>query len=297
MKAIFALLRRLNMVSMACLAIVATPIAAQAAERDHAYATTAAKLVLPTAGIAMEYAALTLSESRVEPILIDEEGNPIASRTLWDDGTDDGEDAGSGPTESCFAEVFPDGPLSSESDGFAPSRTPIASYGPFHLVTADTVEMIGTIDSSTPCQFAALLAAHPGIRRLVMLECPGSEDETATHMLGRAVRRAGIATHVPNGGSVRSGAVDLFLAGVERTAARRAEFVVHSWRDEDGYEARDFPANDPVHAEYISYYREMGLSDAVARQFYAVTISVGFDDVRTLSAADMARLGLARVSG
>lgn len=179
----------------------------------------------------------------------------------------------------------------------APSRRALASYGPFHLVSGDTVEMIGTVDSTSPRQFAALLAAHPGVRRLVMVECPGSVDEAANHVLARAVRRAGLETVVPAGGSVRSGAVDLFLAGVRRQAAPSAEFGVHSWRDEDGYEARDFPADDPVHAEYLRYYREMGMDDAAAQRFYALTNSVGFDDVRTLRARDMAQLGLAEVVG
>jgi hypothetical protein len=179
----------------------------------------------------------------------------------------------------------------------APSRPALARFGPFNLVSADTVEMIGTVDSSTPRQFAALLAAHPSVRRLVMVDCPGSVDEAANHVLARAVRRAGLETVVPAGGSVRSGAVDLFLAGVQRRAAPSAEFGVHSWRDEDGYEARDFPADDPVHAEYLGYYREMGLDDAAARRFYALTNSVGFDDVRYLGARDMARLGLAEIAG
>ena len=75
------------------------------------------------------------------------------------------------------------------------------------------------------------------------------------------IHRAGIATDVPPGGSVRSGAVELFLAGAQRRAAPSAEFAVHSWRDADGLEARDFPASDPVNRAYLDYYREMGLSD------------------------------------
>ena len=125
-----------------------------------------------------------------------------------------------------------------------------------------------------------------------MIECPGSVDEDANHVLAREVRAAGLATIVPDGGSVRSGAVDLFLAGTRRIAAPSAEFGVHSWRDDEGHEPADFAADDPVNADYIRYYRDMGLSDSAARQFYALTNSVPFDDVRTLSAADMARLGL-----
>jgi hypothetical protein len=183
-----------------------------------------------------------------------------------------------------FAEV--------DVDVIAPSSRPIASYGPFHVLRDGTIEMIGTVDSSTPAAFAALRRAHPEARRLVMRECPGSVDEHANLALARAMRRAGMSTHVPSGGSVRSGAVELWLAGVQRTAEPGAEFGVHSWRDADGREAADYADSDPVHEEYLGYYREMGLDDGAARRFYALTNSVGFDDVRLLSAADMGRLGL-----
>ncbi len=180
---------------------------------------------------------------------------------------------------------------------FRPSRTPIAAAGPFYLVTPDTIEMIGTVDRASPRQFAGLIASHPGVRRLVMIECPGSIDEDANHALARQVRRAGIDTLVPRGGSVRSGAVDLFLAGVHRRADPTAEFGVHSWRDSNGREAADFAANDPVNAEYLAYYRDMGLSADQAQRFYALTNSVPFEDVRYLSAVDMARMGLAELDG
>jgi hypothetical protein len=176
-------------------------------------------------------------------------------------------------------------------------RPALANYGPFRVMDAQTVEMVGTVDSSTPAAFAAMLAAHTGIARLVMRECPGSIDEHANLMLARAVRRAGLTTHVPRGGSVRSGAVELWLAGARRTADDGAEFGVHSWRDEDGREARDYAASDPVHAEYLGFYREMGIADAAARRFYALTNSVGFDDLRVLGTRDMAQLGLLEGTG
>ena len=96
-------------------------------------------------------------------------------------------------------------------------------------------------------------------------------------------------TYVPDGGSVRSGGVELFLAGAQRRAAPTAEFAVHSWRDEDGMEADDFAADDPVHQDYIGFYREMGLSDAEARRFYAMTNSAPHDDALYLNRRDLAR--------
>ncbi|AJA06970.1 alpha/beta hydrolase [Sphingopyxis fribergensis] len=164
-----------------------------------------------------------------------------------------------------------------------------ATYGPFSVIDGTTVRMAGDVTSSTPRQFAAMLAAFPGLKRLEMTDCPGSLDEEANLILARAIRRAGMETVVPAGGSIRSGAVELWLAGVTRRAAPDAEFGVHSWADEYGREANDYPANDPVHAEYLGYYREMGLNDAKARAFYALTNSTPFDDVRYLTRDDMAR--------
>src|SRR5690606_16757981 len=136
---------------------------------------------------------------------------------------------------------------------------------------------------------AAMLSAFPGLKQIAMIDCPGSLDEEANLALARAIRRARLETVVPAGGSVRSGAVELWLAGVRRRAAANAEFGVHSWVDEDGRQAKDYPASDPVHAEYVTYYREMGMDEAKARAFYALTNSTSFDDVRYLSPGDMAR--------
>lgn len=185
-----------------------------------------------------------------------------------------------------------------EYDLFEPSASPISTrgladqFGPFRVIASDTVEMTGTVDSYTPAIFRQMLVRYPGIKRIEMLDCDGSVDEEANLKLARMIRRAGISTHVPAQGSVRSGAVELFLAGVRRTAHQDAEFIVHSWIDEDGREANDYPASDPVHAEYLDYYAEMGMPVPTAKAFYALTNSVPFAEQLRLSRGDMARLQL-----
>jgi hypothetical protein len=171
-------------------------------------------------------------------------------------------------------------------------RAPLASFGPFRVVDSQTVEMHGVVDGSTPARFAAMYAAYPGLRTLRMIECPGSEDDEANLALARMVRAARIETVVPAGGSVRSGAVELFLAGVRRQADSRAEFAVHSWRDELGREADDLAQDDPIHREYLEFYREMGLSDDNAKQFSALTSSVSFDDALYLAPLQLAAMGM-----
>jgi hypothetical protein len=179
---------------------------------------------------------------------------------------------------------------------YAPSPALVASpgrakarFGPFAVIDATTIRMSGDVTSATPRQFAAMMAAFPTLKRIEMIDCPGSLDEEANLSLARAIRRAGLETVVPSGGSVRSGAVELWLAGVTRRAAPDAEFGVHSWADEYGREAKDYPASNPVHAEYLRLYREMGMDDARARAFYALTNATPFDDVRYLTRDDMAR--------
>lgn len=167
-----------------------------------------------------------------------------------------------------------------------------ASYGPFRVISADTVEMSGTVDSYSPALFQKMLQQYPGIKRIEMIDCDGSVDEEANLNLARQIRRAGISTHVPARGSVRSGAVELFLAGVRHTADKGAEFVVHSWMDEDGREANDYPPHDPVHAEYLDYYAEMGMTADKAKAFYALTNSVPFSQQLRLSRSDLARFQL-----
>lgn len=164
----------------------------------------------------------------------------------------------------------------------------LGTFGPFQVVAYDRAELNGSIETGTPAQFRAMLRAFPGIRQIDMIDCPGTDDDEANLALARMVRRAGIATNVPEGGSVRSGGVELFLAGTKRHAAPSAEFAVHSWRDEDGMEADDFGENDPVHQEYVAYYREIGMTAEMARAFYAMTNSAAHDEALYLRSRDIA---------
>lgn len=164
----------------------------------------------------------------------------------------------------------------------------VASFGPFHVVAPDRVELNGSIESDTPAQFTAMLRSYPAIRQIDMVDCPGTGDDEANLALARMVRKAGIATFVPEGGSVRSGGVELFLAGVTRSAAPDAEFAVHSWLDEDGMEPDDYADGDPATQEYVDYYREMGMSIDKAQAFYALTNSVPHDAALYLKPRDIA---------
>jgi hypothetical protein len=167
------------------------------------------------------------------------------------------------------------------------------SFGPFLVKDTTRVELVGAVNSDTPAQFAAMIAAHPGLTQIDMVECPGSEDDDANLVLAGMIRTAGLSTHVPASGSIRSGGVELFLAGKTRTVDRGAEIGVHSWRDSDGFEATDYPATDAVHQPYIAFYRSVGMTDAQARAFYDFTNrAASFDDVHMMSEAEVRQFGL-----
>ena len=163
----------------------------------------------------------------------------------------------------------------------------IASYGPFRVLDERTASLVGTTDATSPAWFKAMLRDHPAIATLRFVECPGTHDDRANLALGRMIRAAGLAVYVPEGGSVRSGAVDLALAGTSLTIEDGAEFAVHAWLDEDGFQATDYAADSPENRRYLAYYREMGMSEAEASSFYAMTNSVPFESARWLDGREM----------
>jgi hypothetical protein len=167
-------------------------------------------------------------------------------------------------------------------------RSILSRFGPFIVVDTNRAELVGSIETGTPAQFSAMMRTFPSITQIDMIDCPGTGDDEANFAIARMIRKAGITTYIPDGGSVRSGGVELFLAGVRRVADPGAEFAVHSWQDQDGLEAEDIAANDPINLEYINYYREIGMDDRKARAFYAMTNSVPHDSALYLSPRDIA---------
>lgn len=191
--------------------------------------------------------------------------------------------------EVTVTEEWVEAPASGRFVAAPPAQLPrsLASYGPFRVVDGQRAALVGATDKSSPAQFAAMLRDYPGIATLDMIECPGTSDDHANLALGRMIRKAGIATHVPAGGSVRSGGVELFLAGAKRKVDDGAEFAVHSWQDIYGRQAKDFPPDAPQNRAYTDYYREMGMSAEGARAFYDMTNSVPFATAKWMDASEM----------
>ncbi|AOL92977.1 hypothetical protein [Porphyrobacter sp. LM 6] len=165
----------------------------------------------------------------------------------------------------------------------------VAQFGPFRVLDRRRAALVASTDAASPGAFAAMLAAYPGLEVIEFADAPGTSNDLANLALGRAIRKAGLATHVPDGGSARSGAVELFLAGTRRTMDPGALFAVHSWRDEIGREPDDFAPDAPENRLYLDYYAEMGMSAEEARAFYAMTNSVPHAGALWLNGSDMAR--------
>lgn len=162
-------------------------------------------------------------------------------------------------------------------------------YGPFRVLDARRAALVGITDGDSVSAFEALLRDHPGIATLELVDCPGTEDDRANLRLGRMIRAMGIATHVPAHGFVASGAVELYLAGVRRSAETGAEFAVHSWEDDSGHAPADYGPDSPQNRAYLDYYRAMGMDEAQARAFYAMTNSVPFASAKWMTAREMDR--------
>lgn len=167
------------------------------------------------------------------------------------------------------------------------SRTHV--FGPFAVLSDRKARLVGVTDSRTPAAFLQMLQAYPRIQELEMVDCPGTVDDIANLRLGRLIRARRLATIVPPGGSIRSGTIELFLAGTFRHAADDADIVVHAWRAEDGSGPDLIAMNGATDLAYLQFYQDMGLSSQQARAFYVLTSAVPNTVPRRLSVNDIGR--------
>lgn len=172
-------------------------------------------------------------------------------------------------------------------DPVADMPVAIDSFGPFRVIDGHQAALVDVTDEASPAQFRAMLSKYPALHTLQLVEAPGTLDDLANLELGRMIRSAGLQTHVPAYGSVRSGAVELVFAGTQWRIDEGAEFAVHAWMDDIGQSAGDYPADAPEHRKYLAYYREMGLDGDEAAAFYAMTNATPFEQARWLNAQEM----------
>lgn len=157
-----------------------------------------------------------------------------------------------------------------------------------YVVEGDLLFMSGEINARTPDSLARMIAKHPAVETIVMLDMPGSVDEDAVHETGYFIRDSGLDTHLTPQSAIFSGAVDLFLAGNNRSMTCCAQIGVHDW-SEDDVVGRDFPRGAPEHAANVAYFQDMLGSDA----FYWFTLQAApADAMHDMTEEELARFGV-----
>ena len=147
-----------------------------------------------------------------------------------------------------------------------------SSIEPFTVENDTTISLNGEIDSNTLNAFNTVLGQNPNTKWLIFKEAPGSNDDEVNVQVGRRLHALGIHTQVENNGLIASGAVDLFLAGNRRVLGENVMVGVHSWSDGRN-EATDFPRDSEEHQLFIQYYRDIGMRQQLAEDFYFFTIN------------------------
>ena len=133
-----------------------------------------------------------------------------------------------------------------------------------------------------------LLRDHPEVETLVLVNMPGTRDVTSNTRLARDIRRAGLDTELRADSRIASGAVDLFLAGVDRTVECGAMIGVHAWGS-SGFDAQDVRWDN-----HRSYARDFLSDMGVDPNFYDFrTQSAGSDSIHWMSVEEINRWGVA----
>ncbi|MEP5730961.1 MAG: hypothetical protein ABJL67_16515 [Sulfitobacter sp.] len=166
---------------------------------------------------------------------------------------------------------------------------PLGSFEPnSYRVEGTKLFMDGEISPRSPAGFEAVIDDHPQVDTVVLMDMPGSVDEDAVHALGYFIRDVGLKTHLTPQSEIYSGAVDLFLAGFERTMTCCAVIGVHDWTD-DVRTGSSFPAQSWQHDANVAYFETMLGDDA----FYWFTLQAASpDEIHIMTNAEIKRFGL-----
>jgi pimeloyl-ACP methyl ester carboxylesterase len=155
--------------------------------------------------------------------------------------------------------------------------------------SSDTTYMNGVIGSDTLDVMQEFLTKYPQIKTIVMQNVPGSMDDDVNLKASLEIRNRGIATHIPADGMVASGGTDMFLAGAKRTIDEGARLGVHSWSDNSGKVALDYPRDHEEHVKYLDYYDVMG----IPADFYWYTLEAApADSIHWMTAEEIAQYNI-----
>lgn len=156
-------------------------------------------------------------------------------------------------------------------------------------VDGEVLYVDGLINTRALRQFVQILDDNPRLAVVVLGDVEGSIDDEVVAEMGYTLRERGLATRVTSSSEVFSGGVDLFLAGVDRTASPGAVLGVHEWETGFGQSARDYPRGARQHEPTRSYIEDMLGSDA----FYWFTVeAAAFDEIHVMTRNEMIEYGV-----
>ncbi|MBB6521248.1 hypothetical protein [Pseudoteredinibacter isoporae] len=152
-------------------------------------------------------------------------------------------------------------------------------------VDGNRLYLKGIINGKSFEHVKQVLNDNPQLDTLVLTVMPGSIDDEVNLQMCHFVREKGLNTYLLHNSVIASGAVDLFMSGVERKMEEGAMLGVHSWSD--GFkEALDYPQNAEEHAPYRVFYQSMVGSD----EFYWYTLRAArADDIHWMTDAEIQR--------
>ena len=153
------------------------------------------------------------------------------------------------------------------------STNPDKQFGIFTVLEdGATLEMNGTIGSSSLINFNKLESTFPDVNNINIKNCDGSSDDDVNLKLSAKVHQKKINIHLMDNGEIASGGVDFFIAGKQRTKGSNTKIGVHSWAGKNET-ATDFPIGHNNHLPYINYYVDVGFTQQQAEDFYYFTIN------------------------
>lgn len=146
----------------------------------------------------------------------------------------------------------------------------------------------GFTDGRSETIIRDLLRDHPQVKTLVFVNMPGTRDVTSNYRLARSIRDAGLNTELLPRSRIASGAVDLFLAGVDRRIACGAQVGVHAWG------SSGFDAQDAVWDNHRSYSRDFLSDMGIDPDFYDFrTNAAGSNQMHWMSVDELNRWSVA----
>lgn len=163
-------------------------------------------------------------------------------------------------------------------------------------VRGDVAYGYGSTNSRSFTDFKKFLRDNPQVRTLVLSKMPGTQDGVTNLKIARLIRKEGLNTRLDSDSWIASGAVDLFIAGTERTMECGALIDVHSWSiNTRGAMVRGptyHPGNlgqDQYRKSHEDFLSDMGVDPA----FYVFTRESALpEDIYYLKPAEIERFGL-----